>query len=67
MIVYLVQVIDFTDIIQRTYNDSIWIDRTNAQCQSDRLNIDFDNHYEDCFAQVKQMKVQDYEVGRDVL
>ena len=69
MIVYLVQIIDFTDVIHRTYNDSIWINMTNAQCHVDRLNNDFDQNYPESasFAKMKQMKVQDYEVGRDVL
>jgi len=69
MNIYLVEIIDFGNGVQQSYTDSIWVNRTNAQCQVDRLNNDFDNHYpeNDSFAKVKQMKVQDYEVGRDVL
>jgi len=69
MIVYLVEIIDFGNGVQQTYTDSVWINMTNAQCQVDSLNNDFDQHYpeSDSFAKMKQMKVQDYEVGRDVL
>lgn len=63
MIVYLVQIMYITDENPRAYNDSAWIDRTNAQFRADRLNVDFDNHCEDRSAQVTQIKVQDYEVG----
>jgi len=68
MVIYMVQIIDTGErYIKQTYIDSVWKDMTNAQCQVDRLNDEFERYYPENnhYAKMKPMKLQDYEVGRD--